>query len=226
MIARPHGPSWPGLLASSFAPALPGPALQLFNRLVSGRRGAAGGIALLRPEWQEEIEAAAAGKARNIQGERTNRELRWRILRTSDAGNFRKRALGRWGVDERDPTADHRLAEFCFSLPPDQLLENGVNRRLARLALSDRIPASILDGPRGYQYADWYENINRAALDRMIAGLEPALGDGSVIDLQQLRGLAASWPDRDWASPAVIGTYRIMLLRALAAAAFEADFRQ
>jgi hypothetical protein len=41
----------------------------------------------------EEIEAAAAGKARNIQGERTNRELRWRILRTSDAGNFRKRAL-------------------------------------------------------------------------------------------------------------------------------------
>jgi hypothetical protein len=83
----------------------------------------------------------------------------------------------------------------------------------------------VLDGPRGYQYADWYENIDRDSLLRVISSLEPGTDGASVIDYRRLRALAASWPDGNWNSRAVIGTYRIMLLRALSAAEFEAGLR-
>jgi len=47
-----------------------------------------------------------------------------------------------------------------------------------------------------------------------------------VLDLDRLQHLAASWPDRGLASLDVIGTYRVALLRALAAGAFERAVRQ
>jgi asparagine synthase (glutamine-hydrolysing) len=226
IVGAVNGPRWRGVLAASFTPWLPRPAWLLFNRLVSGKRGAAGGLSLLHEEWRTEIESLAATRTRGGRPERENKRLRWRILQTSDSGNFRKGALGRWGVDERDPTSDRRLAEFCFSLPPDQLISGGVNRRLARLALADRLPEAVLEGPRGYQFADWYETIDRESLDRQIGRLEQKLAGGSVIDFRRLRSLAASWPQGNWGSAAVIGTYRIMLLRALAAASFESEHCQ
>lgn len=215
-----------GVLAASFAPWAPAPLWNALGRLASTDGGSGDELSLLRPEWRAEVEGAARAEAGRGHDEQGSRRNRWRMLQSRDSGNYRKGALARWGIDERDPTGDRRLTEFCLSLPPEQLLANGVNRRLARTALADRLPESALDAPRGYQFADWYETIDRPALERMIARLAPGLEDDRVLDLDALRRLAASWPDGNWDSLAVIGRYRITLLRALAAAAFTSRIRQ
>ncbi len=209
-----------GVVASSFAPWIPARVWNVLNRVGAPE------LSLLCPDWRAELERIFQAEARDGGQEEGSRLNRWRMLQTRDSGNYRKGALARWGIDERDPTGDRRLTEFCLSLPPDQLLANGVSRRLARLALADRLPEAVLDAARGYQFADWYETIDRLSLDRQIARLERALPDSSVLDLSSLRKLARSWPDGGWDSLAVIGTYRIALLRALAAGAFESEVRQ
>jgi asparagine synthase (glutamine-hydrolysing) len=127
--------------------------------------------------------------------------------------------LARWGVDERDVTADRRLAEFCLRLPPEQLLRNGTTRWLARRALSDRLPESLLKGQRGYQYPDWYERIDVDRLQRVSDELDaPPASD--ILNFAALRRLAASWPSADWNSLPNIGRYRLQMLSALSAASF------
>jgi asparagine synthase (glutamine-hydrolysing) len=218
-----NGPSWRGVLASSFLPWLPRTAWLSLSRLRSARAGNPSAMSLLRPEWQAELEPIISAYRHGGHPEKDSRHSRWRIMRRGEAGTFRKGTLARWGIDERDPTSDRRLIEFCFSLPPEQLLAGGVNRRLARTALADRLPQSVLHGPRGYQYADWYRDINQVSVEREIARLERTLGDRSIVDLDRLGALAASWPNGDWGSLEVIGTYRMTLLHALAAAAFQAE---
>lgn len=213
-----------GVLAASFGPWLPTSLLSLLRSREAAGEGD-GGLSLLTARWRSELASVARAGARGMQIE-SGRKLRWELLRTTDPGSFRKGALGRWGIEERDPTADRRLADFCFSLPPGSFLKGGVSRWLARAALADRVPRSVLEGPRGYQFADWYETIDRVALAAEIDRLERELGGQAVLDFDRMRRLAASWPDEGWDSLAVIVTYRILLLRALAASSFASSVRQ
>jgi asparagine synthase (glutamine-hydrolysing) len=210
-----------GVVASSFAPWVPASIWDGLSR-VNGNVPGDLTSSLVNSDLRGEVEASAA-EAHKEEGSRRNR---WRMLQRIDSGNYKKVALARWGIDERDPTADRNLIEFCLSLPPEQLLSDGVNRRLARAALSDRLPELVLNAPRGYQFADWYEAIDRGALERLITRCEERTGGASVVDFDELRKLAASWPEAGWATFPIIGTYRISMLRALAAAAFEAELRQ
>jgi asparagine synthase (glutamine-hydrolysing) len=163
--------------------------------------------------------ARAARNARSSRPPRNNRRFRWELLQQHEPANFRKGILARWGVDERDPTADRRLAEFCFSVPPDIMFSGGVTRRLARLGLADRLPPEILNAPRGYQYADWYESIDRGGLDRALAILETGPA-ASLLDFETLRDRVDSWPPSGWDQLANIGTYRMAFLMALSAGSF------
>jgi asparagine synthase (glutamine-hydrolysing) len=144
-------------------------------------------------------------------------------FREMDFGQLRKGALAGWGVDERDPTADRRLIEFCLSLPIDLLLKNGVRRPLARAALADRLPAAVLDETRkGYQAADWSEGMTRsrdaiAALVERIAADESA---AALIDVDFLRRLIHDWPEGGWSEWKAIGQYRTAMLMALSAGHF------
>lgn len=212
------GPSWKGILATSFGPWMPRFLWQAITGIYA-TRGRIECVALLHPSLRPDIEARAALEARGGQPGKDNRELRWHLLQMHEPGNYRKGTLARWGVDERDPTADRRLAEFCFALPAEQLYRDGVTRRLARVALADRLPKSILFGPRGYQYPGWYEGIGQAELDHILSELErgPA---ASLLDFQRLRELAADWPKDDWNSAENIATYRLAFLMALSAGAF------
>jgi asparagine synthase (glutamine-hydrolysing) len=219
--AAVDGWRWRGVLASSFGPWIPRSTWVGLNSISSGDQAAIPGLSLLLGRWQAELASVAKTNARSRQFEGDQRRLRWKLMQWGDPGNFRKGMLARWGIDERDPTADRRLAEFCLSLPPEQLLSGGIGRRLGRLALADRLPAAVLAAPRGYQYADWYEAVDPAGLMREIDHLEAQLGDASVLDLRQLKVLAGSWPNSGWDSLGVIGTYRILLLRAIAAGTFE-----
>jgi asparagine synthase (glutamine-hydrolysing) len=212
------GPTWRGVLATSFGPWMPTRAWRALTRLF-GPPTYIDFTSLLHPDMRSGIEERAAEQAGRGPPEKDDRQLRWQLLHRHEPGNFRKGILARWGIDERDPTADRRLADFCFALPPEQLYSGGVNRRLARVALADRLPDAVLNGPRGYQYPDWYEGMDKARLERVIAELEhgPA---ALLLDFSRLRGLVASWPTQDWNTIANIGTYRMAFLAALSAGTF------
>ena len=152
--------------------------------------------------------------------------MRWNLMQQHEPGNFRKGTLARWGVDEREATAELRIADFCFALPPEQLFSGGVTRRLARVALADRLPPSVLNGRRGYQYPGWYEGIDRAALERLLSKLEGHRAASSLLDLSGLQALASAWPSSGWESLDVIVTYRLAFLRAVSAGAFANHVRQ
>ena len=211
------GPSWRGVLATSFGPWTPEPVWRRLTRL--SKDPGVQGSPLLHPEWRPEMAARAVRDSRSSRPPRNNRRFRWELLHQHEPANFRKGKLARWGIDERDPTADRRLAEFCFSVPPDIMFSGGVTRRLARLGLADRLPPEVINAPRGYQYADWYEGIEPAALERTLAELErgPA---ASLLDFDTLRDRVATWPTTGWDQLANIGTYRMAFLMALSAGSF------
>jgi asparagine synthase (glutamine-hydrolysing) len=148
------------------------------------------------------------------------------MLRTADPGNFRKRGLAEWGVEERDPTNDRRLVEFCFSLPPEALLDKGERRPALRRALAGRVPGAVLDQRlRGYQMPDWYEQI-RGQDVQAFARAETRSGlAGSLIDLDAVNEAAQSWPTSGWEQRPVVYLYRMHLLRTLAAASFVSSVR-
>ena len=59
------------------------------------------------------------------------------------------------GVLLRDPTKDKRIIEFCIQLPMEQFCKEGVDRRLVKVYLKDRIPPHVLSyGKKGRQSAD------------------------------------------------------------------------
>jgi asparagine synthase (glutamine-hydrolysing) len=142
-------------------------------------------------------------------------ESRLWVLRRIDKGNFQKAALGGYGIDQRDPTADRRLIEFCLSLPTSLFLANGELRALGTRALADRLPREVLTEPRrGYQGADWHEGLAAAAeeLSADLAGLEE-LPAASMLDLNRMRHLAANLPAQGWERSRIIEDYRLTLLR-------------
>lgn len=212
-------PRWRGVLAASFGPWMPRPLWRALNRVNSGYAGEAAGIGLLAPKWRTALADEADARARGGRPERDQRQVRWRLLQKSDPGNFRKGALAGWGIDERDPTADRRLAEFCLALPPEQLFHGGESRRLARLALADRLPKAILRGPRGYQHADWYETLRPDRLRAELAAIEEGPG-GALLDIGRLRALVDAWPAGAWHQDAIISVYRVALQRAIVAGDF------
>jgi len=215
------GPSWRGVLATSFGPWMPPPLWRLLVKLAEAG-GEGDSASLLHPDLRSGYEAAPVPAERGGRPGRDNGALRWQLLKDHEPGNFRKGILARWGIDERDPTADRRLAEFCMSLPAEQLMSGGITRRLARLGFADRLPASILKGPRGYQYADWYEGIDPVGLEAQVAAIEASPAASSLLDVSRLRARIATWPTSDWNSMENITRYRLGLLLALSAGRFLA----
>jgi len=63
----------------------------------------------------------------------------------------------RYGVLERDPTADPRVIRFCLSVPFEQYVRNGMDRALIRRATAGYLPDNIRlnQRVRGIQSADW-----------------------------------------------------------------------
>ena len=65
------------------------------------------------------------------------------------------------GVEVRDPTADLDVVSYCFGVPPEQYLAEGIDRSLIRRAMWGLLPEIVLDQPAhsGLQAADWYEKL-------------------------------------------------------------------
>lgn len=177
-------------------------------------------ISFLSRHWSERL-GTDNGQPRDLRPPRNTFALRAELLAKQDFGNFRKAALARWSLDERDPTADRRLIDFCFSLPLNSLLSKGSPRPLARRALEDRVAGAVLASrARGYQTADWFERIRPADVARELERVrnDPTVRD--LLDLDRLDHAVDHWPSGGWETGTVIVRYRTALLRAVSAANF------
>jgi asparagine synthase (glutamine-hydrolysing) len=153
----------------------------------------------------------------------TGRRRRVAFLRLVDPGAFRKRSLARWGIEERDATADRRLVEFCLSLPVEARLDKGVRRPVLQRALAGRVAPSVLrEATRGLQSADWQTRISRDGLEDFVASVRSGCTE-DLLDWDAVDANVRAWP------PTATGDARAMyrfssLLRALAAAHFRQAF--
>ena len=152
-------------------------------------------------------------------------DMRLWHLRRTDPGNFRKGILAGYKIDERDPTSDIRLLNFCFSIPTDQFLRDGVPRALALRALSDRLPMTVLGERRdARQVADWQEDLSsgRTAMIEELDRIEGCAAAANAIDVPRLRDMLTNWPteERQWHTHEAWQRYRLALPRALAAGHF------
>jgi asparagine synthase (glutamine-hydrolysing) len=80
-------------------------------------------------------------------------------------------------IEARPPFLDHRLWEFCASLPPDCKLSPNGNKLLLRLGLRDRLPANVLNQPKrglATPHADWWR------ADRLPTWAEACLNQAAI----------------------------------------------
>lgn len=215
--------SWKAALAATFGPYIP---RSLWRRMliVMGRRGPDPLLyAAVKPEWCEARDVDTLGQHLGYRPQASSFARRLWGLQRVDLGNANKGALAGWGVDQRDPTADRRLIEYCLSVPDEEYLVNGMPRALVRRAFADRLPDMILNETRkGYQSADWYEGLIplRRRIVEEIERLEAYTPAAAILDLPRLRRLAEHWPEQGWHTPAVEMAYRQTLLCALAGGYF------
>jgi asparagine synthase (glutamine-hydrolysing) len=95
-----------------------------------------------------------------------------------------------FGLSVRDPTADVRLLEFCFGLPPDQFVHGNHDRWLMRRGLEGVAPESTRwNTRRGRQGADFAHRLraDAPAVEAAIARLEGSDLVASYLDLPALR---------------------------------------
>ena len=211
-----------GIAASSFGPWLPETVWRLVRRHSSRPETAA--FTALHPRLEAHLEARREALGVGLAARPRNHfRSRFQGLTASDKANYRKGALAGWGIDERDPTGNRRLVEFCLSLPVDLLLKEGVRRPLARAALADRLPPEVLDETRkGYQAADWHEGLTRdlAAVRRHIEQIASDSAARELLDVDALRALVENWPQGGWERTEVLARYRDALLTGISAGYF------
>jgi asparagine synthase (glutamine-hydrolysing) len=202
---------WRGLLAASWGAWVPQRLWDWIVKINLDEDTRLGTPFLLTQPLKDLVAARSAEEFWSSKPAANSRAVRLALLRRQSHGASRKSALARWGVDERDPTSNRRLLEFCLSLPTEMLIKDGVRRPLARAVLADRLPPEVLyPSHRGYQSADWYEHITQAeakALFDSVADYAPAR---AIIDMDMLGRLVDEWPTSDWHRPAVFCDYAVV----------------
>lgn len=211
-----------GVAANSFGPWMPKVLWNTVSGLSSGPR--TGSWSIFRPEvekaLQTELEAYRLSEAWRPKDSFARARA---ALSQMDLGEYRKGVLAGWGIDKRDATSDRRLIEFCLNLPIEMLLKDGMRRPLARAALSDRLPAAVLNARgKGLQAADWHVAV-RNNLDDLLALVDQISANGQAAELLNIEGMR-SWlryfPKDGYTHPDVTARYRAALLSGLWAGHF------
>lgn len=181
----------------------------------------------INPEFAAEIDLASLGRRRRadhiLRPGADGRAVRRMMMERQDGGDYRNGYLAGWGIDQRDPTSDRRLLEFCLAIPEDQFLRHGKTKFLYRRAFANTMPAATIAArKRGYQGADWHVGLT-AVRDQVAAELdrlEKSPRARRVIDLPRLRRLIENWPRDGWHENDVIMQYRLILLHGLTVGKF------
>jgi len=141
-----------------------------------------------------------------------------RLFEMYDLGPIRAAAHAVTQVEMRDPTADKRLFEFCFSIPQDQYVVGGYSRSLVRRAMKGRLPDSVLyRNTRGLQGADWHLILNEAISEMrselLLTGKSPTARQ--ALDLSAMQTLFDNWPQSGFETERVFMRWHYWLTRAL-----------
>lgn len=216
-----------GLVNTTVGPYMPLPLWTWLNKVLENRAVGLETYSALNPDRLSQAELEARARARQLdlsyRPRKDGFEARLWVLRRIDVGNYQKGILAGWGIDQRDPTTDRRLIEFCLSIPEEQLLVNGVTKALARRAFAGRIaPEAISARLKGYQAVDWHEGLTAARGD-VVRELD-RLGDcgpaAAALDLERLRVVVTDWPQDGWETDKVMRTYRLALMRGVSTGHF------
>ncbi|HEX8484515.1 MAG TPA: asparagine synthase-related protein [Sphingomonas sp.] len=171
---------------------------------------------LLNPQRREEL--GPPGATLRMPASIDTRGERLAALRRIDLADYTKGALARWRIDERDPTSDRRLVEFCLSVPDEQFRLGGIPSSLARRAMADRIPPPVLrQRVRGLQAFDWHAGIADPKRDmgEVVPALAACAETARLLDIPRLQDAIDRWPSAGWHEAGVTRLYRHELLRAL-----------
>jgi asparagine synthase (glutamine-hydrolysing) len=126
-------------------------------------------------------------------------------------------------VEVRDPTADMEVVSYCFGVPPEQYLCEGIDRSLVRRAMWGLLPKSVLGNWRkGLQSADWYEKLERRRdkLATDISELSSSRLARRAIDLERLDKAVRNWPTGGWHTRQTSVEYEMALPRGVAVGRF------
>ncbi len=217
---------WGGVAAYALGPYVP---VRLWQSLMK-RRGAHLDVldyTAVRPDQLDALDLDTIARERGLdftyRPRKDGFETRLWVMRRTSLGNYAKGMLAGWGIDQRDPTADRRLVEYCLGVPLNQYLARGELRVLARRALGDRLPQAVIEARgKGYQAVDWHEGLAAARgeiaaeVDRF-AQCAPA---AQALDVARLRAMLDDWPESGWERSAIRNAYRFALLRGVSAGHF------
>ncbi len=184
---------WRGILFNSFEPWLPRPVRRALYRHFLDVEVRSRSVFLTEPWLRSLGDRIETDFLTNCPG--SYAEARLQTLRRSDNGTLLKGSLARHGVDNRSPLGDRRVMEFSLRLPPEQMFFGGVSQPLARQALSDRVPGDVLNAQaRGYQSADWFENIDPDEVRSMTEEIAANSTASELIDIAKIRSALDHWP--------------------------------
>ena len=200
---RPREMGWKAVLFSHvLAPLEPQGLSRLRSRLKKGERELWSGFSAINPDFAGEIglyeRSIEAGHTMRLNGKASGLGSRLAMLAKMEHGAdlfTPMRAIG--GIEPRSPLLDPRLIDFCLSIPQELFMKNGVPRHLTRLALSDRLPDSVLkkDG-LGMQNPEIMrrQGALRRGLEDEIAELGKIPLAARCLDLPRLERIVRDWP--------------------------------
>ncbi len=216
---------------AAVARSLPDPVWRFYRQIRHGiPRNLIPEYSGIRPSFaksQRVLERAAqAGFSTSFRSPPGGREARWNVLSGADfSGDLAAGSRAQFGIDLRDPTGDRRLVEFCLAIPQEQFLGGGSHRWLAKRALADRLPLSVLNNDLlGHQDPGWYERMEIIQQEMHdVLTPSPRYPDKErMLNLKHLHFLLDHWPGEgaDWRTPALVRDYRLCLLRSVMVGAF------
>jgi asparagine synthase (glutamine-hydrolysing) len=190
-----------------------------------GRMAAWQDHAAIRPDF-------AAAMAVDVRAQQNGHDFLYRMRQDERiAGLNQVDYVGDWhaaekaatGVEVRDPTADIDVISYCFAVPPEQFLAEGIDRSLIRRAMWGLLPETVLTNRlSGLQAADWHEKLGnqRGELARRIAELSQSALVRRIIDVARIEHAIKNWPSGGWHTAEVFQEYNLALTRGVACAQF------
>ena len=179
----------------------------------------------IRAEFAAEM--AVESRARTVGHDflyRMRRDERVRGLAQVDyLGDWQAAEKAFTGVEVRDPTADIDVVSYCFGIPAEQYLAEGIDRSLVRRAMWGLLPDPVLTNRRrGLQGADWHRKLEarRGELAQELNELAKSALVRRAIDLGRLERAVKDWPRGGWHKAEVFHEYNLALTRGLAGGRF------
>ncbi len=146
------------------------------------------------------------------------------LLQADYAGDWRAAEKALTGVEVRDPTADIDVVAYCFGVPDQQYLAEGIDRSLIRRAMWGLLPEKVLTNRRaGLQAADWHEKLEgrRDEFARELGELAQSPLARRALDLPRLARALKNWPaGGGWRTSAAFQEYNLALARGIAGGRF------